>query len=273
MEDGPLVTKESEPVIRRYLKDNAARIDCAGRSQMGLPAQCKTKSYWEIKWIDEPENREVLLGVGLQDGLVTLREREMSSFDDPHKAPQFSKWRICGGIEGCQIPEKLLRGPWTDEKCDFLEVLIRGNAEVDRVNSTSGEVAEQGLWEAIEEHNARAVRALVARVDPYHVPWDIAFAPYGVDSSYREDPICKGVGIVPRQEHLRRTLEDGCTWEVLSALLGAAKIDFDITTPDIQLWARENDRDMRAIIIQEEQEELTRHRRYAGYSRNYYGMP
>ena len=255
MEDGPLVTKESEPVIRRYLEDNAARIDCARRSQMGLPAHCEIKSYWEIKWIDEPEKREVLLGVGLQDGLVTLGEREMYSWDDEgfsHMAPQFSKWRICGGIEGCQIPEKLLRGPWTDEKCDFLEVLIRGNAEVDRVNSTSGEVAEQGLWEAIEEHNARAVRALVARVDPHHKPWSIAFAPYGVDSCYREDPICKGVGIVPRQEHLRRILEDGCTWEVLSALLGAAKKDFDIKTPAIQLWVRENVHDMRAKMIREE---------------------
>jgi len=260
MEDGPLVTKESEPVIRRYLEDNAARIDCARRSQMGMPPAREIKSYWEIKWIDKPEKREVMLGVGLQDGLVTLRERAIYSWDGQevtftHKAPQFSKWRICGGVEGCQIPEKLLRGPWTNEKCDFLGLLIRGNAEVDRVNSTSGEVAEQGLWEAIEEHNARAVKALVARVDPYHAPWDIAFAPYGVDSSYREDPICKGVGIVPRQEHLRRTLEDGCTWEVLAALLEAAKVDFDITTPDIQLWARENDRDDRAIIIHKQQQE------------------
>ena len=232
---------------------------------MGMPPHRENKSYWDIKWIDEPEKREVLLGVGLQDGLVTLREREIFSRDDQevrstHKATQFSKWRICGGVEGCQIPEKLLRGPWTDEKCDFLELLIRGNAEVDRVNSTSGEVAEQGLWEAIEEHNAPAVRALVARVVPYHSKWDIAFAPYGVDSSYREDPICKGVGIVPRQEHLRRTLEDGCTWEVLAALLEAAKVDFDITTPDIQLWARENSGDERAIIIQNETRAPTRPR-------------
>ena len=254
MGDGALVTKESEPVIRRYLDDNAARIDCARRSQMGLRAHCEIESYWEIKWNDKPEKREVLLGVGLQDGLVTLREREIYSRDGQevtftHKAPQFSKWRICGGVEGCQIPEKLLRGPWTDEKCDFLEVLIRGNAEVDRVNSTSGEVAEQGLWEAIEEHNARAVKALVAGVVPYHCPRDFAFAPYGFDSSYREDPICKGVGIVPRQEHLRRTLEDGGTEKVLLALLRAAKVDFDITTPDIQLWVREHFGDGRAIMI------------------------
>ena len=257
MEDGSLVTKESEPVIRRYLEDNAARIDCARRSQMGMPPHRENKSYWEIKWIDEPEKREVLLGVGLQDGLVTLRERQIYSWDGQevtftHKAPQFSKWRICGGVEGCQIPEKLLHGPWTDEKCEFLEVLIRGNAEVDRVNSTSGEVAEQGLWEAIEEQNARAVRALVARVVPDYHPWDIAFAPYGIYSSYREDPICKGVGIVPRQEHLFRTLEGGCTWEVLSALLGAAKKEFDIMTPAIQLWLRENNHDMRAKLIREE---------------------
>lgn len=270
MGTGPMVSKESEPVIRQYLEDNAARFDHTGTKHFGLPA------YWEIKWHEVSVKQEIILGIGLRDGLVTLRERETTSsapWDSPgsphdHQAPHFSRWRIFGGVEGCQIPEKLLRGPWTDEKCEFLELLIRGNAEVDRINSTSGEVAEQGFWEAIEEHNARAVRALVARIGPRGRPEDAERTWYPTqrprhvnenfsgyrDSTYREDPIRKGVGIVPRQEHLRKTLEEGCPEDVLLALLGAAEVSFDLASPDIRLWVLQGEKvcDRRASLIQEE---------------------
>lgn len=262
MGDGPVVTKESEPVIRQYLEDNAARLDHTWTTYMGLPA------YWEIQWYEVFEERGIILGIGLRDGLVTLCERE-TKFWDPREltyaygAPDFSTWRIFGGVEGCQIPEKLLRGPWTDEKCEFLELVIRGNGEVDRVNSTSGEVAEQGFWAAIEEHNARAVRALVARIGPRCRPEDAERTCYPTEptgsigenvSAYQEYPICKGVGIVPRQEHLRKTLEQGCPVEVLSALLGAADVSFDVTTPDIRLWVLQGEKrgDERAHMIQYE---------------------
>ena len=263
MRDGPMVTKESEPVIRQYIKDNAARIDHAER---GLPA------YWETRWFERPEKREIMLGIGLQDGLVALSERETDTWDDSlviftPEDPQFSKWRICGGVVGCQIPEKLLRGPWTDGKCEFLEVLIRGNAEVDRVNSTSGEVAEQGFWEAIEERNARAVRAMVARIGPRRRSWDGGRVRYPIDRSFQrpygpfpphsalqEGDTCKGVGIVPRQEHLWKSLEEGCPEDVLSALLGAAEVSFDLRSPDIQLWVLQQEKvgDRRATIIRDE---------------------
>ena len=262
--DGPMVTKESEPVIRQYLEDNAARFHHIGTKHIGLPA------YWEIKWLEIPSKREIVLGIGLREGLVTLRERTDTfkddwyrEFDIAHEGPRFSRWRVFGGVEGCQIPKKLLRGPWTDEKCEFLELAIRGNGEVDRVNSTSGEVAEQGFWAAIEEHNARAVRALVTRIGPRGRPYDAEHtwyhtkpvgAPNQNFSAYQEDPIRKGVGIVPRQEHLRKTLEQGCPEEVLSALLGAAEVSFDLTTPDIQLWVSRGKKvgDRRAMMIQEE---------------------
>ena len=269
MSDGPVVTKESEPVIRQYLKDNAARFDHIGTTHIGLPA------YWEIKWHEISEKREIVLGIGLRDGLVTLRERKtpykdtwyLQGIPDAYEGPQFSRWRIFGGVEGCQIPEKLLRGPWTEEKCEFLELAIRGNCEVDRINSTSGEVAEQGFWEAIEEHNARAVRALVARIGPRGRPKDAERTWYPPEptgftdanlayrvSAYREDPIRKGVGIVPRQEHLRKTLEHGCPEEVFSALAGAAEVSFDLTNPDIQLWVLHGKEvgDPRAFLIQDE---------------------
>ena len=288
MGEGPIVTKESEPVIRQYLEDNAARFDHTGTKHFGLAHILRNArhifvksqglpAYWEIKWHEPSSKQEIILGIGLRDGLVTLRERDATSigptvslhgYPYTREAPHFSRWRIFNGIEGCQIPPKLLRGPWTDEKCELLELVIRGNAEVDRVNSTSGEVAEQGFWEAIEEHNARAVRALVARVGPRGRPEDAErtwypttrprclnenFSDYK-DSTYREDPIRKGVGIVPRQEHLRKTLEEGCPEEVLGALLGAAEVGFDLTSEDISMWVLRGERrgDPRADLIYEE---------------------
>ena len=262
MGDGPMVTKESEPVIRQYLKDNAARLDPTRTQHMGLPA------YWEVHWHEIYEQREIILGIGLRDGLVTLCEYESKIWDPvdiayASGAPWFDKWRIFDGVESCQIPEKLLRGPWTDDKCEFLELMVRGNGEVDRVNTASGEVAEQGFWAAIEEHNARAVRALVARIGPRGHPEDAERTWYPTEptgstddntSFYQEDPISNGVGIVPRQEHLYKTLEPGYPFEVLSALLGAADASFDVTAPDIRLWASQGEKfsDKRAIMVQDE---------------------
>ena len=264
MGHGPMVTKKSEPVIRQYLEDNAARFDHTGRNQIGLPA------YWETEWLEIPSKREIVLGIGLREGLVTLRERTDTYKDNwyrefgiAYEGPRFSRWRVFGGVEGCQIPKKLLRGPWTDEKCELLELAIRGNGEVDRVNSTSGEVAEQGFWAAIEEHNARAVSALVARIGPRGRPWDAERTLYPTEptgatdknfSAYQDDPIRKGVGIVPRQEHLRKILEQGCPEEVLTAIFMAAEVSFDLTTLDIQLWVLHGKEvgDRRAILIQEQ---------------------
>ena len=271
MGDGPIVTKESEPVIRQFLEDNAARFDHTGTKHFGLPA------YWETKWHETSANQEIILGIGLRDGLVTLREREPTSTDTQvspgspyaHESPHFSKWRLFNGIEGCQIPSKLLRGPWTSEKCEFLELVIRGNASVDRVNSTTGEIAELGFWEAISEHNARAVRALVARIGPRdRRPEDTERTLYSTtrpgcanetvsgyrDSMYREDPVRKGVGIVPRQEHLRKVLEEGGEVDVLEALLGAAEVGFDLESEDVRSWVLRGESvcDRRAGVIQDE---------------------
>lgn len=258
MGEGPIVTKESEPLIRKFLEDNAARFGHPGMKQCGLPA------YWETKWHESSTQQDIILGIGLGDGLVTFRECETIStntnvfprFTYAYAYPHFSKWRLFNGIEGCQIPPTLLRGPWTSSKCEFLELLIRGNASVDRLNTTAGEVAELGFLEAISEHNARAVRALVARIGPCGTrPNDAECTSYPTtrpsckrsndetfletvlgyrDSIYREDPVRKGVGIVPRQEHLRKVLEESEEGKVdmLDALLGAAEVGFELWGED-----------------------------------------
>ncbi|KAK3176146.1 hypothetical protein OEA41_007468 [Lepraria neglecta] len=245
MGEGPVVSQESEPIIRKYLEDNALRFDHTSRT--GLPA------FWEVSWTVEGYPDGMLMGIGLRDGLVTF-----SSFGD-HREDSETYWdfietrRILSNplSRGCQIPEKLLHGPWTDEKCEFLEIAIRGNAQVDWVASTSGEVAEKGLMQAIEEHNARATRALLARIGSGPQPCDSTITLFPREptpnadgqwvsephSIYREDPIRRGVGIIPQQKHLRKAvLEEGCPRDVVEALLEAAETNFDFDDGDILQW-------------------------------------
>ena len=209
MGQGPAVSRESEPVIRKYLEDSALHFSHTIRK--GSPA------YWELSWPSKyPVYCQTRLGIGLRDGLITL----LNVYPRDGVATRTwtsITWKILNCVEGCQIPEKLLHGPWTGEKCDFLELAIRGNAQVDWVTSTSGEVAEQGFMQAIHSHNYRAIRALRARtglvpqpLNPEHYPLSLNQI-QNADNQWRldprlmhRDPICRGVGIVPRQKHLRK---------------------------------------------------------------------
>ena len=217
MGDGPVVSSECEPLIRQYLKDNEWRLDVEPRS--GLPA------YWEVVW-DHPipgscanadGHGAIRLGIGLRDGLVTLRnpiECERIHIAQDRLWMPRCRWRILCGVEGCRIPEKLLHGPWTEEKCEFLEIAIRGNASVDWVGTTDGEIAKEGFQQALEEGNPRAVRALGVRLMPF-APSDSLSTTYYPseeardlgkyeDSLYTDTPLRKGVGVHVTAKDLRK---------------------------------------------------------------------
>lgn len=61
---------------------------------------------------------------------------------------------------GCEIPTKLLHGPWTAERITFLGYIMDAKAALDPDNSNNEEVADQSLREAIREGNTSAVKAL-----------------------------------------------------------------------------------------------------------------
>jgi len=264
MGHGPIVSKDLEPLIRRYIEDNAYRGNDV--SVQGLPA------YWEFKWpkrglsparprdkLDQwprlppkEENTDmwnVLVGVGLRDGLITLWDPYLDniSIEIHFKiSRQYMRWRILCCLENCRIPEKLLHGPWTDERCEFLEILIRGNATVDWIETTSGEIAKDGLLQALREHNAWATRLLLARLP---TPPDNEFTDYYANeearamnklstSNFREHPVRRGVDIVPEYEHLRiAVLEEGCPKDVVDALLDAPRPAVNLEETEVFEWA------------------------------------
>jgi hypothetical protein len=73
---------------------------------------------------------------------------------------QFTKIPYLSFAQGFHVPEKLLHGPWTKDKASLLYVLVSLNGEIDWEGSLSGEMAKNGIIEAIEEGNEHAVAAL-----------------------------------------------------------------------------------------------------------------
>ena len=155
------------------------------------------------------------LSLGFRDGLIRFHVHAAGHHPI---LPCFglSRWRLLYCLDDCQIPDKLLHGPWTDDKCDFLEVVTRGGAVIDWINSTAGEIADAGLSDAVREQNQRAVEVLVQI--PIRAVRPAGYLDYGADHihrpcdgvNYRKMPefICtknssqSSVGVRPRTEHL-----------------------------------------------------------------------
>ena len=247
---GPLVTKETEPTIRHYLEDHL--LGLTRRNQDDLPVV----SY--ISWRIENPPRLIRLSFSQRDGIVAIEERCIHGCANSGQHVQLlsadrHQWRIFCGINGCKIPGKLLHGPWTTDKCDFLEMIIRGNATVDWVGTTSGEIAEEGLIQALREGNARATRLLVTRAgsDCPHGLWGFPYyndsigyvkvepEPWPRDGVFRADAIdVIGAGVVPQTRHLRTAvLEAGCQRDIVEILLKTENNNIDLEDQAILDWA------------------------------------
>ena len=213
-ENESVVLPTREPILRQYIEKK-----CQENPSAYLELERRdTDHVFDSEYVEG-----LRMIINLQDGQVAL---ESYRWHPPpcRKAPCSStnKWRIVCAIDGCRIPSKLLHGPWTQEKCDFLELLLRSKASVDWVNTTSGEIASEGLTEAIEEGNARAIAALVSGdyVDiSYKAPpncstlypgWE-RVAPRRSADGFDFTPVpypcdTRGVGVVPTQEHFRKAV-------------------------------------------------------------------
>jgi hypothetical protein len=65
------------------------------------------------------------------------------------------------------VPEKLLHGPWTEDKRKFLRILKRNDCEIDWNTSSAGEVAKKGVIEAIRADCTSVVQILVGYQDSW----------------------------------------------------------------------------------------------------------
>ena len=206
----------------------------------------------------QPEIRE-------EDGLLHLPRSRSPNYSRVFRFPEY--------LNTCEIPEKLLHGPWTQEKGDYLKMLLDGGAAIDWINSTSGEVASKGLEDAIRENNLLAVIALV--VGRPYIPFtekanaettmreseyarELALKK-GCDGKFykttQDNPQTpwlvrtgkpwkdiKSVGVVPTTKHMRLAITQVSkdVGPIISWMAMAWKIDIDPDDPEITKWAIHN---------------------------------
>ena len=202
---------------------------------------------------------QVTLEMGLRDGLVMLQVTT-ANHDCECVTINRYRWRLLLCLENCQIPNKLLHGPWTDAKCDFLEIVTRNGASIDWLNTTSGEVADLGLMEALLEPKPRVVELLVARPkgsgrygseyfdrtvrinQRYVTPR----TPKETDTDLSMK-VCRmkytrfTVGMTPRTEHLRVAVLQGVfNQRIVSHLLLAKDSEINLLDLEVGGWALRN---------------------------------
>ncbi|KAL8755016.1 MAG: hypothetical protein Q9184_004926 [Pyrenodesmia sp. 2 TL-2023] len=124
--------------------------------------------------------------------------------------------------EGCTMPTRLLRGPWTEEKRQFLHLMKCAGAALDLEGSNNWEVADQSLREAIIQGIGDVVLLLLR-------PW----------GSSTSSPSSK---IPITVDHLRLAVfQGGCKSEIVKHLANYRDLNecFDWAQDDIMDWANE----------------------------------
>ncbi|KAL8980141.1 MAG: hypothetical protein Q9177_005962 [Variospora cf. flavescens] len=127
---------------------------------------------------------------------------------------------------GCEMPTRLLHGPWTAEKMEFCSVLLEAGASLDPCGSNNAEVADQSLREAIIQGNTDVVSLLRQE---WHVP--------GGHSSKLKVTL----------DHVRLAIfQGGCKPEILDLLARPPQLGYgmddcllDWKQEDILDWANE----------------------------------
>lgn len=132
----------------------------------------------------------------------------------------------------CEIPTKVLHGPWTKTKLNFLHALLNASATLDWETSNNGEVAETSLREAIVQGNTPFLQVMLRQPD---------IAPSDSEKEIYSWPYCPGIPIT--QEHLRLAIfEGGCMSKLVNMLLRkGARRGLRLDDIDMLDWATAKD--------------------------------
>jgi hypothetical protein len=174
----------------------------------------RASSFLEFEWkptaMGDIKAEKIRLAVGLHEGIIALDVKDSVG-------SRCRSWMMLHCFPCCRIPRKLLHGPWTNEKCRFLEMVVLGGARIDWYNSTVGEVAERGLFDAIRERNLRAVRLLLGHVSNVWPESINRYIPFRYASEY-PNYITKWVP--PRSDYLvYAVVAQDCNQDIVEYLL------------------------------------------------------
>lgn len=200
---------------------------------------------------------KISIGIGPRNGLVILGTRLECEKDSTMFEVNSRRWRCLFCRFDTKIPVKLLHGPWTEDQLSFLQALIEAGADLDRKNETHRQIAKQGLTEAINEDDYRAVDLLISEdmESQYSQRYeDNYFEPSFGEAEFVMD-VCDGsrdwvrtptprrtVNIKPDTEQLKlAVIEHGCRRKIVKRILWAAYSDIDRTDPAVVEWAEKKE--------------------------------
>ncbi|KAL9111713.1 MAG: hypothetical protein Q9187_007892, partial [Circinaria calcarea] len=261
------IIKDIRETFARYLHVGHRFLGILCERRFGLPYDDFFDDQPQVNWTvaDGRKLQVFLWGEGKSGVEIVIPH------GDETKIEAESMYEFPGRLGGCDIPEKLLHGPWTQEKGDYLKMLLDSEAGIDWVNSTSGEIASVGLEDAIREQNLLAVTALVGpgHFDKYSdgdlhldgsdvLPFEIdkdgnisetkpkdpqSFWEYGRGIAWTTTiESVEPIGVIPTTEHLRLAVlsTDHPTRdseEIVCRLIRANEIDINPDDPEIVAWA------------------------------------
>ena len=196
---------------------------------------------------------KISIGIGPRNGVVILGTRLQCETDSTMFQVNSQRWRCLFCRFDTNIPVKLLHGPWTEDQLSFLQTLIEAGADLAPNNETHRQMAKQGLTEAINEDDYRAVDLLISEDmesqysqrygDNYCEP-SFGEAEFVMDVwDDRRDWVRNSVrrrtlGIKPDTEQLKlAVIERGCRRKIVKRLLWAGYSDIDRTDPAVVEWA------------------------------------
>jgi len=128
-----------------------------------------------------------------------------------------------------EIPQSLLLGPWTEERIRHLFWLVKGGAQFDWLNSTSGEAAMLGLRSAVGEGDLRLIHllfwaGLTERVDIETVIWVIR------NAGTNRIQVVEGIVWMFAESHSMNLLEMSLIEKTLAEIKDQAVVDSDEET-------------------------------------------
>ncbi|KAL8685873.1 MAG: hypothetical protein Q9218_007494 [Villophora microphyllina] len=194
-----------------------------------IDTQNRDGGHWIWEWVSDTNHKSVLRLPLRHFEPVTFHQ--FRSYYEPYIELGYGE-PICKFqlASGCEVPTKVLHGPWDDAKKDFLQLIMSGGARFDWVNGNSGEVAESSVKEAI----------LQGRIDVLKQLTNYRSVVFPVRN--RDWPPCWGV--ILTQEHLRLAiLEAGCKREVVENITCITDLGdgYSLRDGDIVNWAIEKD--------------------------------
>lgn len=93
--------------------------------------------------------KRLFIGTGLPDGWVSLHEA--------NAGPKWLHRRVMCCMPTCQIPKRLLIGPWHGSKCHLLEAIMR-NGATSGLTWASSDAEDLGFRNALREQNQWALK-------------------------------------------------------------------------------------------------------------------